>query len=122
MLLGGSGNDALSGGNGQDLLDGGAGADKLDGGAGDDVLFGGEGADFFVFNFGNDLVTDFEQGVDQIVFDPLIWTGLTSVADLLFVYASFGDGTATFDFGDGNVLHINGVIDQVAFADDISLF
>ncbi|MDP5358834.1 MAG: calcium-binding protein, partial [Paracoccaceae bacterium] len=121
-LLGGNGADDIRGGNGQDLLDGGDGDDRLDGGAGDDILFGRAGADTFVFSGGADRIADFEQGVDELVLDPSLWTGLTSVADLLFVYGSFDGDTATIDLGDGNILRVEGVIDPLTFGDDISLF
>lgn len=55
---------------GDDTLDGGVGDDTLIGAQGDDTLTGGEGADAFVFytgvHTGNDLITDYEQGVDRI--------------------------------------------------------
>ena len=121
-ILGGADADILSGGNGHDVLSGGAGDDRIDGGAGDDILFGNGGADTFVFNHGTDLISDFEQGVDQIVLDPALWTGLTSAADVLFVYGNIADGRATIDFGDGNVLIIDGITNPTGLADDISLF
>ncbi|WP_035025549.1 calcium-binding protein, partial [Gemmobacter nectariphilus] len=82
-LYGGNGNDTLDGGNGDDLLEGGAandalfgggGSDTLDGGLGRDTLTGGAGADTFVLNvpagsYGGQpqmIITDFEQGLDQI--------------------------------------------------------
>ncbi len=122
ILFGGNGNDVILGGNGHDRLDGGNGDDRLDGGAGNDVLFGRAGADTFVFSGGADLIADFEQGLDQIVLEPSLWTGLTSAADLLFVYGSFAGGTATIDLGGGNILTVDGITDQTRFADDISLF
>lgn len=121
-LFGGNGDDQIWGGNGHDRLYGGDGDDWLDGGPGDDVLFGGAGADTFVFNGGSDHIVDFEQGLDQIILDPGLWTGLTSAADLLFVYGTFADGTATIDLGNGNILRVDGIVDQTQFADDISLF
>lgn len=121
-LLGGAGADTLGGGNGHDRLDGGAGDDRLDGGAGNDILFGQTGADTFIFNSGIDLIADFQQGIDEIILDPSLWTGLTSAADLLFVYGTFEDGRMTIDFEDGNILHIDGVTDAGTLADDIALF
>ncbi|AZB57764.1 adhesin [Cereibacter sphaeroides] len=86
-LVGGNGNDWLHGGQGNDLLVGDAGSDTLNGGVGDDVLVGGQGFDLLTggtgadtFVFGSldsadaDRITDFEQGVDQIVIaDQLMW-------------------------------------------------
>ncbi|MCH8863210.1 MAG: hypothetical protein IID51_11945 [Proteobacteria bacterium] len=64
------GNDTLFGGDGNDLLAGLAGDDTLIGGAGADRLIGGAGADTFVFSgtWGDDTVTDFEDGVDLLDF------------------------------------------------------
>lgn len=77
--LGGAGDDTLSGGAGNDVLLGEYGNDRLWGGAADDLLAGdfgadtltgGAGADRFVFGADNarDRVTDFEDGIDRILF------------------------------------------------------
>ncbi len=68
VILGGDGYDLLDGGNGDDVLVGGAGQDRLVGGKGSDTLSGGEDADTFVFgkSNGDDLVLDFEVGLDLI--------------------------------------------------------
>ncbi|MGE4325207.1 MAG: tandem-95 repeat protein [Pseudodonghicola sp.] len=68
LLKGGKGADTLFGGHGDDLLSGGAGRDTLIGGRGDDILTGGGGADVFVFagQSGQDMITDFEVGVDTL--------------------------------------------------------
>ncbi|MCL2924796.1 MAG: calcium-binding protein [Trichodesmium sp. MAG_R04] len=67
-LLGNNGNDLLYGGKGNDIIDGGAGADLIDGNFGDDILIGGVGGDRFNFssNDGNNIITDFEDGIDVI--------------------------------------------------------
>ncbi|MDX8354570.1 calcium-binding protein [Cognatiyoonia sp. IB215182] len=122
ILLGGDGNDLLIGGNGQDLLRGGDGDDRLEGGAGDDLLFGDAGADTFVFNGGNDRISDFEQGLDQITLDASLWGGLTSASDVLFVYGSIDGTQTTIDLGDGNILTIDNISDYSMLADDIILF
>ena len=61
---------------GDDTLNGDKGDDVLFGGAGNDTLTGGEGADQFVFlansNNGNDVITDFQAGVDKVVFADLV--------------------------------------------------
>ena len=69
-LHGGAGADELSGGRGADVLFGGAGRDVLIGDKGRDMLTGGAGADSFVFEGGGgrDRITDFEDGVDEIIF------------------------------------------------------
>jgi peptidase M10/serralysin-like protein/pre-peptidase/matrixin/hemolysin type calcium-binding protein len=49
-------------------LDGGAGNDRLYDSAGDDTFTGGAGADIFTFGYltGQDIITDFEDGIDKI--------------------------------------------------------
>jgi Ca2+-binding RTX toxin-like protein len=121
-ILGRAGDDILNGGDGADTLVGGAGDDRLHGGNGHDWLNGGAGADTFVFNSGVDVIADFQQGIDQIVLDAGLWTGLTSAADLLFIYGTYVDDRMTIDFADGNILHIDGIIEPATLADDIILF
>lgn len=68
-LSGGGGDDRLIGGEGRDTLIGGGGHDTLYGGPGDDRMTGGAGRDTFIFTqpgFGNDVVTDFQLGVDRL--------------------------------------------------------
>lgn len=70
VLYGDQGGDDLMGGSGRDRLYGGAGRDRIDGQRGDDKLTGGGGADVFVFAEGQgaDIVLDYEQGKDSLVF------------------------------------------------------
>lgn len=67
------GNDSIFGGKGADRLLGRGGNDFLSGGSGADTLTGGTGSDDFVFanKPGRlfDQITDFEEGVDDIVLD-----------------------------------------------------
>jgi Ca2+-binding RTX toxin-like protein len=51
-------------------LNGGAGHDRIEGGGGNDTVTGGAGADVFIFARGtaSDVVTDFQTGVDKLVF------------------------------------------------------
>jgi Ca2+-binding RTX toxin-like protein len=72
-LYGDAGNDLIFGGTGNDLLDGGDGNDELWGSTGDDLYTGGAGADTFFFssNAGQEQITDFEVGLDNIhIFGP----------------------------------------------------
>ncbi|MBC6437930.1 MAG: calcium-binding protein, partial [Rhodobacteraceae bacterium] len=68
-LTGGADHDRLDGGTGHDTLDGGAGQDTIIGRSGNDVLTGGADRDVFLFkdNFGTDVITDFEDGIDRIL-------------------------------------------------------
>ncbi|SPH22353.1 Bifunctional hemolysin/adenylate cyclase [Ascidiaceihabitans donghaensis] len=82
-LIGGAGDDDVNGGYGDDLVQGFDGNDTLNGGSdnGDDTLTGGEGNDVFLFNanyaIGNDIITDFVSGEDQIEFIGLTFADLT---------------------------------------------
>lgn len=68
---GGDGNDVIEGNGADNDLVGARGDDTLAGGDGDDVLTGGTGRDRFVFSagLGDDEITDFEIGFDQLVVD-----------------------------------------------------
>ncbi|WP_407525431.1 GDSL-type esterase/lipase family protein [Methylobacterium oryzisoli] len=84
-LAGGNGFDRLSGGLGDDLLDGGAQDDTLVGGAGNDTLITGTGVDRIAFleaDSGRDVVQDFTDTVDKLIFDRQA-TGVDSFSDLV---------------------------------------
>ena len=83
-LYGLGGHDLLVGGNGSDSLFGGSGNDALAGGNGDDYLEGGSGADIFVFGKGGgeDIVADFELGVDRLLLQDGIGVKNHFVADV----------------------------------------
>lgn len=69
-LEGGDGSDALFGDNGNDTMLGGAGDDLLAGERGNDSLSGNAGADVFAFDrqSGADVITDYQIGVDTLLF------------------------------------------------------
>jgi Ca2+-binding RTX toxin-like protein len=91
-LVGGDNIDILQGGGGDDWLSGLAGADTLDGGVqGNDTLTGGSGRDQFVYsvaNPGDDVITDFEDGLDKLKMHGLV---ATSVLD----FSIAGNGTTS---------------------------
>ncbi len=91
-LITGDGDDTLRGYGGDDTLKGRAGIDRLDGGADDDRLTGGSEADFFVFSgaFGQDVVTDFQNGTDRFDMD----SGLSFAALTITAVDSDADGAA----------------------------
>lgn len=70
VLDGGDGDDRLTGNQGDDVLRGARGRDLLLGGGGEDNMTGGGGRDVFIFQNerGQDVITDFEVGVDLINF------------------------------------------------------
>jgi Ca2+-binding RTX toxin-like protein len=80
ILTGGNNIDALQGNAGDDVLDGLGGVDALDGGAGNDTLTGGTGNDNFVYSaagFGQDVITDFQDGADKLKVHSSIATNIT---------------------------------------------
>jgi len=102
ILNGDGGADTLSGLAGSDVLLGGDGDDQLNGGAGSDGLNGGNGADLFVFadalGAGNvDAVQDFASGVDRLLVDHNVFTGLASGA---LPASAFVTGTGAQDADD----------------------
>jgi Ca2+-binding RTX toxin-like protein len=119
LLFGGSGDDVLNGGAGNDTLNGETGNDILYGGSGSDVLTGGDGADVFVFTEGRDRISDFVDDMDFIQIDSDLFDSAPRMDDLMGMGKVVG-GNAVFDFGDGDVLTINGVTDLNILTDDFA--
>ncbi|MGZ2258858.1 CHRD domain-containing protein [Roseobacter sp. A03A-229] len=69
-VIGSDDGDVITGSDLNNVLNGAEGDDLLSGEGGDDILIGGEGSDTFFFgaNFGNDVIEDFEIGLDQLQF------------------------------------------------------
>ena len=65
-IFGGTGNDSIYGGNNNDKLQGDAGNDTLNGGHDNDTLTGGACNDVFVYEDGDDVITDYSAGQDSI--------------------------------------------------------
>jgi Ca2+-binding RTX toxin-like protein len=100
-----AGSATLDGSGGNDTLLGNAGADRLIGGTGVDVMTGGGGADRFVFRAGDsavatpDHITDFQAGVDDLVFLGMLrggfeWRGGAAFSAEGHSEARMGAGTA----------------------------
>ena len=122
MLVGGAGDDYLSGRGGHDMLfgddgddviEGGGGSDVITAGRGNDLIEGGAGADQFKFRAGDgmDRITDFEAGIDTIVFSDsqTQWNDLETVQQ--------GDDVAIL-YGDGDLL----LVDNATLAEVWSAF
>ena len=111
------GKDTLNGGEHNDVLDGGAGNDKLYGGTGNDTLTGGADADQFIVNakaFGNDTVTDFQDGVDKIRIQGVAgWDDFSDVT-----VSANGSGWAVITFSDGSTITLTGVLASAVDASD----
>lgn len=109
-LFGGDGNDALGGGDGDDSLRGGAGNDVLSGGRGDDELTGNGGSDIFVFRrmAGDDVITDFQNGADQIDLSAFGGRVADFAGQVAPALSDAGDGATFLDLtalgGSGSVL------------------
>jgi Ca2+-binding RTX toxin-like protein/20S proteasome alpha/beta subunit len=125
LFAGTSGNDTLNGtpaddtihgGAGNDTLNGGAGNDLLDGGTGNDTLAGGTGSDTFVYEAGADTVTDFSHAEGDKI-DLTSIGGVASLADVMSRGTQVGSNTV-FDFGSGNTLTLNNVVENSLGAND----
>ncbi len=83
--------NVLIGNKGANALYGLYGNDRLDGGRGNDRLTGGIGIDTFVFKTGSgqDIVTDFEDGMDQV---DLTGSGITTLNLLQTLMSLSADG------------------------------
>ena len=116
VLLGDGARNTLFGADGNDRIFGRDGNDVLLGMKGDDVLVGGTGADVFIFQTAgdNDLITDFEDGIDTI---RVLTGGISSFADLTITDAA---GGAIVDYGSGIVQVKN--IAEVLLTNDDFLF
>ena len=104
-VSGDEGNDFLFGLDDQDWLYGGESNDFLNGGKGNDFLTGGLGADTFFFDQenGQDLITDFENGVDHI---DLSAYGFVQPQDIGMTTEA---GSVTLALGGGNIVVVQGV-------------
>ena len=81
ILYGNQDNDWMHGGQGDDVIYGGQGDDVINGGKGNDGLFGNLGVDYFVFNteFGHDVIYDFGNGADVIVFSTDVFSDFATI-------------------------------------------
>ncbi len=112
--------DWLRGFGGDDMLYGGAGEDILDGGTGKDTLIGGLGNDTFVAAPGDgaDTIVDMSAGAgpgDRI--DLTAFIGIHALGDVMALASQVG-GNTVIDFGSGDVLTLDGVVDTTLSADD----
>jgi hypothetical protein len=119
-LWGRDGGDTLYGCVGSDSLYGGAGGDLLGGGSGNDQFTGGGGSDRFLFRQGQDRILDFQDDVDTIVFNSVLWGGGSRSVGSVLSLAHLSNGDAVFDFGNGNVLRVDDVGRLSALRDDIA--
>ncbi|MGX9357560.1 M10 family metallopeptidase [Roseobacteraceae bacterium S113] len=132
-IYGGTNFDYLSGGAGDDLIYGGYGRDRVIMGLGDDryvdtaqtsfygddTITGGSGADTFVFDavMAEDVITDFELGVDVLEFSVALAAGRSTnaLADLAELRAE----GVLLSFGEGQSILLQGLTTSSGLADDI---
>ena len=118
-MTGNTGNNWMNGAAGADTMFGGAGNDTLDGGAGNDLLRGDAGQDRFVFRAGADRVLDFANDVDTIALDDALWGGAPRTAAQLVAAATQVGSSVVFDFGAGNTLTIDNLLNKALLLDDL---
>ncbi len=120
-LKGEAGKDNLQGQAGGDKLNGGAGNDKLDGGKANDRLIGGKGLDDFIFKgtIGNDKITDFTKGKDELHLSEALWTGTLTKAQVVAQFADVEGGNVVFDFGAKGSITLLGVGSTNGLAGDL---
>lgn len=142
-VIGGAGNDEiignadqnlLSGGGGRDAVNGGAGNDTIIGGAGSDRLTGGAGADSFIyfreagqnaFNFGRDVITDFDAispSHDLLVIDNRMFASFADMLALNAIIQVGGNVVINYDANNSITLANVQLADLAAHAADIFLF
>ena len=94
-MNGGEGNDFMEGHDGADVLRGMSGNDRINGGNGNDNLGGGAGADRFIYSdgWGDDIIADFENGIDII--DMSNVAGVNGISDLTI---TFSDGSTYLSY------------------------
>ena len=115
-LFGGDRNDYLEGGKGNDTLIGGNGNDLLEGGEGRDILTGGAGSDRFEIKYKPnkpgyrlaDVITDFQDGVDQLKLDDVRFSNIQVVQGS----GSFANDTLIQLSGTGKTLAVLQGIDS----------
>jgi len=107
-LAGNSYSHDIQGNAGANVLTGGSGDDVIQGLGGNDTLVGGGGHDVFVFANGNgqDIVSDFVSGTDQL---DLRAFGFANFAAVQAATHDVG-ANAVIDLGGGNTVTLTGVL------------
>ncbi|WP_208347950.1 calcium-binding protein [Pseudaestuariivita rosea] len=122
-LYAGAGNDALGGGAGNDLMFGGSGQDILYDAGGSDTMYGGADEDSFIFTQApqNDVIGDFELGLDSLTLRQDFWAGTLTASQVIEQFASVVGNDVVFDFGGDQVITLRGLGSTNGLADDLVL-
>lgn len=121
FLLGEAGDDLLLGGEGDDRLEGGNGDDTLDGGPGNDRLTGGRGNDTFIFRQGSEraMITDFEDNIDTLVVDEVLWGGGLTAQDVIDTFGKEFSDRSILEFDGGERIVLPGLTDLQTMVNDL---
>jgi len=119
ILDGGTGNDQLYGNDDNDVLHGGLGDDTLDGGAGNDNVNGGMGNDTYHFDIGGgqDLINDYGEGIDRIVFGAGV-----SIDDVTLNDDGFGNILINVGLGGDSITIENAISDNLSMVEELEFF
>lgn len=122
VIAGLNGADKLFGRGGDDDIFGGAGSDWIAGDSGNDDLYGGTGADRFVFgtNVDDDIVHDFANNTDTLVFNDALWNATLTAQQVVNTYGSVSNGNTVFDFGAFGSVTVAGITNLAWLVDDIA--
>ncbi len=115
LIKAGGGDDKVFAGVGNDSVYGGGGADEINGDLGNDDLFGGAGPDTFLFeagDFGDDIIWDFEIGVDKIWF----FDGADNIGDV-FEHAEQVGPDAVLKYGVSSITLKNTMLSDLGPGD-----
>lgn len=109
-MYGGFGNDRLYASTGDDLVIGDFGNDTLAGGQGNDTLQSGAGEDTFIYarGHGRALITDLYSNTHHDELNLSLFNFATIRQAMS--YADHIDGNTVFNFGNGDVLTIKGIL------------
>jgi Ca2+-binding RTX toxin-like protein len=90
---------------------------------GNDRFSGGAGADDFLFarGTGRDVITDFQHGVDDLMFASALVGTATTGAQVVARFAHIVSGDVVFTFTDGSRVVLDGVGSVAGLAGDISI-